>query len=390
MADAASVDVTATSVAFARALRTRGVAASADRVHAFVRALAVLDATDRRHVYWAGRQTLCASIDDLARYDEVFAAHFGPGAVIAMPSSTPTTTRPVAAALSGATDADGSPDPLALPWDAASRREVLRHRDIAELSAADRDAVARVLAGLAFRGDTQRTRRTVAARSGGVDRQRTLRRLMAAGGEPVVPARQQRRERPRRVVVLVDVSGSMRLYADTLLRFAHAAAHRGRAPMAELFTFGTRLTRVTRAMQHRDPEVALRRAMDEVPDWAGGTRLGEMLKRFLDEWGQRGLARGAVVVVLSDGWERGDVTLLRAQMERLQRLAHRVVWANPRAGRPGFEPVASGMAAALPYVDDFVAGHSLHALEQLAAVVGGASVRRPPLGARDRKAAVRA
>ena len=157
------------------------------------------------------------------------------------------------------------------------------------------------------------------------------------------------------------------------LRFAHAASHRQRGPATEVFTIGTRLTRVTRELAHRDADAALAAVAAGVPDWSGGTRLGELVKDFLDRWGQRGMARGAVVVVLSDGWERGDVTLLGDQMARLRRLAHRVVWANPRAGRPGFEPVAAGMAAALPHVDDFVSGHSLAALEHLATVVAGAS-----------------
>jgi uncharacterized protein with von Willebrand factor type A (vWA) domain len=176
------------------------------------------------------------------------------------------------------------------------------------------------------------------------------------------------------VVLLVDISGSMSAYADALLRFAHAASHRGRAP-TEVFTIGTRLTRVTREMAHRDADAAMAAAAHAIPDWSGGTRLGELLKAFLDVWGQRGMARGAVVVVLSDGWERGDPALLGEQMARLHRLAHRVVWANPRKARPGYAPLAAGMAAALPSVDDFVEGHSLAALERLAAVVAGAGRR---------------
>jgi uncharacterized protein with von Willebrand factor type A (vWA) domain len=176
-------------------------------------------------------------------------------------------------------------------------------------------------------------------------------------------------QRPRRVVLLVDISGSMAPYADALLRFAHAA-RRGSAPV-EVFTLGTRLTRVTRELSHRDPEVALRAVAAAVPDWSGGTRLGVLLRSFLDTWGQRGLARGAIVVVLSDGWERGDPQLLGEQMARLHRLAHRVVWGNPLRARPGYAPLAAGMAAALPHVDAFVAGHSIEALERLAALVAG-------------------
>lgn len=157
-------------------------------------------------------------------------------------------------------------------------------------------------------------------------------------------------------------------YADALLRFAHAAV---RGPRTEVFTIGTRLTRVTRELSHRDPDLAMAAVSAAVPDWRGGTRLGALVREFLD-WGQRGMARGAVVVVLSDGWERGDPELLAAQMRRLRRLAHRVIWANPRKARPGYAPLAAGMAAALPSVDAFVEGHSLAALESLAAVVRGA------------------
>jgi uncharacterized protein len=199
-----------------------------------------------------------------------------------------------------------------------------------------------------------------------------VRRMLQAGGEPAALRRTARRARPRRVVLLVDVSGSMAGYADALLRFAHAAT-RGRAGATEVFTLGTRLTRVTEELTHRDPDTAMRAVSAAIPDWSGGTRLADTVREFLDRFGQRGLARGAVVVVLSDGWETGDAAALGVQLQRLARLAHRVVWANPRAGRPGFEPTAAGMAAALPSCDQLVEGHSLAALERLAAVVAAAS-----------------
>ena len=205
-----------------------------------------------------------------------------------------------------------------------------------------------------------------------MDPHRTVRELLRQGGEPARLRHRARAERPRRVVLLVDVSGSMAPYADALLRFAHAAAHGGRTTRTDVFTIATRLTRVTRELSHRDPDLAMAALAAAVPDWRGGTRLGELLREFLNRWGQRGTARGAVVVVLSDGWERGDPELLAAQMRRLHRLAHRVIWANPRKARPGYAPLAAGMAAALPSVDAFVEGHSLAALERLAAVVKGA------------------
>jgi uncharacterized protein with von Willebrand factor type A (vWA) domain len=166
----------------------------------------------------------------------------------------------------------------------------------------------------------------------------------------------------------------MSAYADALLRFAHAAGRR-RGASTEVFTLGTRLTRVTRELAGPDPDAALAAVAAAVPDWSGGTRLGALLREFLDRWGQRGAARGAVVVILSDGWERDDPRQLGEQMRRLSLLAHRVVWCNPRKARPGFAPLAGGLAAALPYVDDFVSGHSLAALQRLAEVVAG--TRRP-------------
>jgi uncharacterized protein with von Willebrand factor type A (vWA) domain len=253
---------------------------------------------------------------------------------------------------------------------------VLRHRDVATLDAAERAQLDRLLAAFSLRGRSRRSARRRPARRGAVDPHRTVREMLRHGGEPALLRRHARVDRPRRVVLLVDVSGSMGPYADALLRFAHAAV-RGRR--TEVFTIGTRLTRVTRELSHRDPDLAMAAVAEAVPDWRGGTRLGELLRAFLDRFGQRGMARGAVVVLLSDGWERGDPALLAEQMRRLHRLAHRVVWANPLKARPGYAPLAAGMAAALPSVDAFVAGHSLAALERLAAVVRGADAGPAPV-----------
>jgi uncharacterized protein with von Willebrand factor type A (vWA) domain len=379
-------DSTDTVVGLARTLRAAGVDASPDRVHALMRALALLDPGVRADVYWAGRLTLCSSVDDVRRYDRVFAAYFGdrPAALVRRPAVAAAQLKLVSTSPADNGDvapADEDGESSAVPA-AASRVEILRHRDIATLSGSDRLLLARLLAAFALPGEARRTRRTTPGRGSIVDRRRTLEELLRSGGEPVEIATRARRLQPRRVVLLVDVSGSMSSYADALLRFAHAASHRMRGPGTEVFTIGTRLTRVTRELRHRDADVALREIAEAVPDWSGGTRLGDLVKRFLDEWGQRGMARGAVVVVLSDGWERGDPSLLGEQMARLHRLAHRVVWSNPRAGRAGFTPVAGGMAAALPHVDEFVSGHSLAALERLAAVVAGA--RDPDASRRSR------
>ncbi|MGY6026635.1 vWA domain-containing protein [Streptomyces spinosirectus] len=357
---------------FARALRAAGVDASAERVHAFLRAVDELRPGMRADVYWAGRLTLCGGQDDLERYERVFAAYFGgrlPAGRTA-PATPPPRLRLVLREGPVPGAAAREEDPQAPPAAAlASASEVLRHRDVADLDSAEREQLRLLLAALALRGEVRRTARRRPARRGDVDPHRTVRELLRLGGEPARLRRHTRADRPRRVVLLVDVSGSMAPYADALLRFAHAAA---RGSRTEVFTIGTRLTRVTRELSHRDPDLAMTALAAAVPDWRGGTRLGELLREFLNRWGQRGMARGAVVVLLSDGWERGDPELLGIQMSRLHRLAHRVIWANPLKARPGYAPLAAGMAAALPSVDAFVAGHSLAALEQLAAVVRGA------------------
>jgi len=365
---------TATLVGFARTLQAAGVAAGPDRVQAMVGALDVLDPRRRADVYWAGRLTLCGAVEDLSRYDRAFEAYFA-GQPLRSGTRPPAQRRLVPAlgvAPAGEqTSGDGEQDAPTV-HDAASATEVLRHRDIATLAPADRATLNRLLAAFAMPGELRRTRRREPAARGRVDPARTMREMLRRGGETARLPRRAARARPRRVVLLVDVSGSMAPYADALLRFAHAASRRG---STEVFTIGTRLTRVTRELGMRDPDSAMAAAAAAIPDWSGGTRLGELVKAFLDRWGQRGMARGAVVVVLSDGWERGDPAELGWQMARLGRLAHRVVWANPLVARAGYAPVAGGMAASLPYVDDFVAGHSLGALEELAAVVAGATRR---------------
>lgn len=367
-------DLTPSWVGFARTLRAAGVDATPDRLHQAVAATAQLDPTRRHDVYWAGRLTLCAGPDDLARYDRAFAAYFGGAQAPPLRRVAPVDVlRPVA--LPGSErDVEPGADVQEPPAATASETEVLRHRDLAGLTAAERETVRRLIAAIDPVGETRRSRRYRRAHRGSLDSHRTVRAMLRRGGEPARLERRRHRVRPRRLVVVVDVSGSMQPYADPFLRFAHAAARR--RPGTEVFTVGTRLTRVTREMRGRDPSTALVAVSGAVPDWSGGTRLGELLKAFLDRWGQRGVARGAVVLIASDGWERGDASLLGEQMRRLARLAHRVVWANPHRGQPGYAPITAGMQAALPAVDDFVDGHSLDALYRLAAVLSGGGSRR--------------
>jgi uncharacterized protein len=372
-------------VALGRALQAAGVPAGPDRVREAVRAAAALDPTRRADLYWAGRATLCAGPADTAKYDAVFAALLDGGG---LPRARPAPVSVVRTVPVAALDSLGGPAPSApdepdeaptLVRAAASSAEMLGHKDVTTLDPDERAALRRALAALELPGEPRRARRWQPAGRGPVDAHRTIRELLRSGGEPARPRHRRHTVRPRPVVLLVDVSGSMSTYADALLRFAHAASRR-RGTRTEVFTIGTRLTRVTRELSSPDPDAALAAVAAAVPDYSGGTRLGVLMRDFLDRWGQRGMARGAVVVLMSDGWERDDPALLGAQMARLSRLAHRVVWCNPRKARPGFAPLAGGLVAALPHVDDFVEGHSLAALSQLARVVAGVARRGPRPG----------
>ena len=355
---------------FTHALRAAGVGVTTDRSTTFLTAASLVGAGDLSAVHVAGRSTLCASPDDLDRYDQVFEAWFGErdGLPRTRPRGTPrtvTSTLP----LDDGLDAGGTghADPLSA---VASDVEVLRHRDVAATSPDERALLDHLIGSLHPRPPHRRASRRSPARRGEIDLRRTLRHSMRSLGEPSRISHRRRGQQQRRVVLLVDVSASMRPYADALLRLAHRiTVETGRT---EVFTLGTRLTRITAPMQDRDANRALVGAGQQVPDWSGGTRLGETLRAFLDRWGARGMARGAVVVVFSDGWEQGDTAELSAQMQRLARLAHRVVWVNPHRGKSGYQPVQQGVVAVLPHCDDFVAGHSVRSFEQVLEVIAHA------------------
>jgi len=367
-------DPVVTMTGFARVLRANGVAADGTRLATAIEALGHVDPLDAEQVYWTGRLTLCGEPDDLPRYDAVFDTWFRgrlpslPGPQPPGPAGQVVQLRPTSGRSAELADVPETDEPLRT---AASDTEVLRHRDLTDLSDVERDEINALIALLAPRVGTRRTRRHRPRGHGRVDVARTVRAMLRDGGEPATLARLRPRVKPRRFVLLIDVSGSMSPYADVLLRFGHAAV-RVAPRTAEVFTVGTRLTRVTRQLRLRDPEQALVAAGTAIPDWSGGTRLGEGLQAFLDLWGQRGTARRAVVVIASDGWERGDASLLGEQMARLARLAHRVVWVNPHRGKEGFAPVTVGMSAALPHVDELLAGHTLDALHTLADVISHA------------------
>jgi uncharacterized protein with von Willebrand factor type A (vWA) domain len=346
-------------------LRESGLRVPAAAVGTFLDACAVLGPEAGRSVYWAGRGVLCSRAEDIPLFDDAFAAWLGQARPGEERAPGPHQAVVCPAGGSPGEDEEGQQDAgPAMVSSPASRHEVLRHRDVATLSEPEREELGRLLSGLTVVPPRRRGRRWESARRGPLDLRRTVREDLARLGEPG-PVRHRRRTTcPRRVVLLVDVSGSMAAYAETFLRWSHRLV--AQAPSTvDVFTVGTRLTRVSHALRLREPDEAVVQAGRSITDWSGGTRLGEALTAFLDGWGRRGLARGAVVVVFSDGLERGDPAELAAAMAQLHRLAHRVLWVNPHRGKVGYEPVQAGMAAALPHLDGLVAGHSLAAFEAL-------------------------
>jgi uncharacterized protein len=332
---------------FGRALRDAGLNVGTGRIADFCRAAALLPPDD---LYWAGRATLVTRSTDIPVYDETFRAFFGP----------PAEVRPLPAIVRIRVEGE-------VETGLASEVELLREKSFARCSQAELAALGQLMRRLPLVVPERRSRRRIPARKGAPDLRRTLRRSFRTGGEPVERAWRERRRVRRPLVLLLDVSGSMDAYSRALVMFAHGALRSGRR--VEAFCFGTRLTRVTRSLGAADADEAIGRAASEVVDWDGGTRIGESLKAFLDEYGHGGLARGALVLICSDGLEVGDPELLAEQMARLHRLAYRVVWLNPLQEDPAYEPLARGMKAALPEVDLFASGHSLASLEELGAAL---------------------
>jgi uncharacterized protein with von Willebrand factor type A (vWA) domain len=365
------------AVAFGRILRGAGLRVPMGSVLAFVDALGLVGIDRRDSVYWAGRATLVRNPEDIALYDRAFVAFWHSivddtieGQVDELPLAMDDDSGD-----DGDTDpaAERSPDdmPPALRF---STVETLRNKDFAAYSEDELRAAQELMARLKFIGPPRRSFRYHSSRRGQrPDLHATLRASLRAGGEPIRRQWREPGERLRRLVLLLDISGSMEPYARAMLRFVHAAVS-GRQRV-EAFAIGTRLTRMTKELNSRDPDTALEQASRRVQDWSGGTRLGECLRVFNDEWGVRGMARGAIVVILSDGWDRGGPEVLAEEMQRLQRISYQTVWVNPLKVTPGYAPLARGMAAALPFIDAFVEGHSLAAMEELSQVISGASSR---------------
>ncbi|MGH9126831.1 MAG: vWA domain-containing protein, partial [Acidimicrobiales bacterium] len=369
------------AVAFSHLLRGQGLDVPVGCVTVFAAALGAVGVGNRSSVYWAGRATIVRQPEDLRVYDRSFEAFWLGRPLIeaqppAAPASGPMVATPDPHGGEAPEEDDGAEEDrkeqptMALRYSAT---EVLGAKDFAAYSRSEFAEAHRLMADLRLAGALRRSRRWRRAGAAGAtkagarrpDLRRTVRASLGSGGEPIHRLWLAPAQRPRRVVLLCDVSGSMEPYARALLRFAHAAVVARGAGRVEVFAVGTRLTRLTRELTWRDPDVALAQAARAVADWSGGTRLGEGLRAFNDRYGVRGMARGGVVVILSDGWDRGDPAALANEMARLHRVAYQVVWVNPLLAGPGYVPLAQGMAAALPHVDRFVPGHSLRALKDL-------------------------
>jgi uncharacterized protein with von Willebrand factor type A (vWA) domain len=344
-------------VGFARELRGAGIAAGTDQLVAMCRAAQISRPSE---IYWVGRVSLLTGMEQIAVYDDVFCRYWGrlePAAGEDRPAA------PVDREVDGSPAGDAEGAARGLEGTQPSRIELLRQRSFDSLEDSELDEVAAHLRALLRHVPMRPSRRSRSARSGTLDLRRTVTRTLRQGGEAHDLAFRRPGVRRRRLVLLLDTSGSMTRHTRALLILGHAAATAGR--WCEVFCFATRLTRVTPELRRSTPEQALARAAERVADWDGGTLIGRSLQAFLDEHGQAGMARGAVVVIASDGFEAGDPGLLRTQMARLGRLAHRVIWLNPLKAQPGYEPLARGMAAALPHVETFAAGDSLASLEEV-------------------------
>lgn len=362
------------AVAFARVLRGAGIDVPLDSVIVFVSALSKVGLENRDDVYWTAYATLIRRHEDSQIFDRAFAIFWDQ--LIAIDTATYEQQTESVTLLIDSEDAsndDSNAAPVNEDENTITLRfssiETLREKDFAAYNETELREAEQFMSSLKLAGPPKRSLRLQKTNRKGSrhDIRRTMRAVLQNDGEPIERYWREPSTKLRRLVVLLDISGSMEPYARALLRFMHAAVV-GRQRV-EAFTLGTRLTRITRELANRDPDRALARTSAQVSDWSGGTRLGECLQNFNDNWGVGSLARGSIFVILSDGWDRGEPQVLAEQMLRLQRVAYRVIWVNPLKVSPGYAPLARGMAAAMPYIDDFVEGHSLEALRELTAVI---------------------
>ncbi len=358
-------------VDFARELRAAGLVVGTGDVLTYCSAMTPLDPSDLVDLYWAGRATLVSRKEDIAAYDAVFRRFFleegAPGAAQLLLPARAVAEAEAALVMPGVEpEPSGSEEEKPLLGWMASDVDALKHRSFAACTPAELAALRRIMTRIRLTPPRRRTRRTKTAAAGRApDMRKTVRESMRMHGEPAELFFRQRRTRLRPLILILDVSGSMADYSRHLLQFAYSASRA--AARVEVFCFGTRLTRITKAMKQRQPDAALERAAQVVVDWDGGTRIGQSLDMFIRRWGRNGLCRGGVVIICSDGLDRGDPELLAGAMERLSRLCYRIVWLNPHKGdNVNFRPSTLGMMVAAPHIDLLLSGHDLASLEQLA------------------------
>jgi uncharacterized protein with von Willebrand factor type A (vWA) domain len=359
-------------VAFAGELRRAGLAVGSGDVLTYCAAMAPLDPTDLLDLYWAGRTTMVTRREHIPVYDRVFRRFFfDEGDSLPEPLKftirATAETRSVLQVPATEPGLDGRDEQRADLGLVGSDAEVLRNKSFAACTPEELAALRRIIARMRLAPPRRLTRRMAAARRGRVpDPRRTVRAMMRTHGEPSTLFWRRRRLRLRPLILIMDVSGSMADYSRNLLQFAYSATRA--TARVEAFCFGTQLTRITRALERRRVDDAMEQAARVVFDWEGGTRIGDSLDTFVRRWGRRGVCRGGIVVICSDGLDRGDPQVLATAMERLGRLCHRVVWMNPHTGRnPNARPSSLGMMVVAPYIDLLVSGHSLHSLEEFAA-----------------------
>jgi uncharacterized protein with von Willebrand factor type A (vWA) domain len=387
-----TLDLPAVVGAFSQRLHDAGMPVTPSQTQQYARSLVLTKPVSRRRLYWTTRAVFVTGFIQLPTFDRVFREVFGSSAKSEIDEDPEVELEPAPPKDDNETeedelddedlpdsgqggtdmtpgegdgDDDEESDEVEIPILSASEEEELSEKHFSALASHELAALYRLMVRLDLATPVRKTRRRQRGRHGEhMDMRRTLRNSLKTGGDPIKLARRRRRVQKRRLVLLCDISGSMEPYARAYLQFLHCA--RASGPDHEAFVFATRLTRLTKQLAGRNPNRAIRRATESVEDWSSGTRIGDALKSFNDRYGRRGMARGSVIVILSDGWERGDPEMVAREMERLSRLAYRIVWVNPRVSAPGFQPKAGGLVAALPYCNALVSGHNLNALDQVA------------------------
>ncbi len=371
---------------FTRALRQVGIPVSLQQTVEFVRALELIDIGSRDQVYHAARGLLLNRYENLRLFDLIFNRFWRVQPATdrlqqpngsAGPNSRPKKKQTFNIVTYMAQKARPADEEIEIADKAAtfSRTELLRHKEFSEMTPEELDTIKQLIQQMRWQVSLRRTRRRVSDPKGDIlYLRRTLRSAAKFGGVPLDLAWLSKKIKQRPLVLIADISGSMEKYARLMLQFFYSVSHS--LNNVESFVFGTRLTRITAQLKLKNIDRALDEAAREVVDWSGGTRIGESLKTFNQRWSRRVLRRGAVVLLISDGWERGDVSVLKREMRYLQHRSHRLIWLNPLLGKSTYQPLVEGMAAALPYVDDFLPIHNLQSLNALAEHLGALSQRR--------------